>query len=687
MTRRISSIDRIRNLGIIAHVDAGKTTLTERVLLYTGRIHDAGEVHEGTTTTDSHDIEIRRKITILAAAVSCDWQDHRIHLIDTPGHVDFTIEVERSLRVLDGAVVVLDGVAGVEPQTETVWRQADRHRVPRLVFVNKLDRVGADFARCVRDVEQRLGARAVPIAVPVFDGDELVAVVDLVGQREWRWLGEGRTKPVITPAVLSDNLRTARERVLEACADADPAVLEAVVRGDEVPAATLWAALRRATIDGRIVPVLAGAAYKYRGIEPLLDAMVALLPSPRDRGEVAPGFAPDAESPLAALGFKVVFDDHGQLTFVRVYSGVLEKGMTVLAARGGRKLRVGRLVQLMADQRQEVDRLEAGEIGAIMGMPLAGGETVCSPDAPIVLEAIRAPEPVMRVALEPKTSADRERMGVGLGRMVAADPSLRLEHDAETGQTLLAGMGQLHLEIAVERLATEHRVAVTAGRPLVAYRTTVRRATREDYKHIRQTGGPGQWAHVVLEIGPAERGAGVVFEDRIRGGALPREFVRGVETGVRGAAADGLLGGHPVVDVRVVLLDGSTHVRDSSEEAFTLAASLAFKAAVARAEPCLLEPVMALEVTSPEDHVGSIVGDVARRRGSVTGLDVRGGPRATRGSEGYNERVVRAEVPLAETFGYAGSLSALTHGRGRFTLEPARYEQVPDTVARVIGDA
>jgi len=666
MSRRID-IERIRNLGIIAHVDAGKTTLTERVLFHTGRIHDPGEVHLGTAHTDSHAIEQKRGITILAAAVTCDWLGHRIHLIDTPGHVDFTIEVERSLRVLDGAVVVLDGVAGVEPQTETVWRQADHHRVPRLVFVNKLDRVGADFGRAVNDVTKRLRARAIPITVPVFEAGVLVGVVDLVGQRALRWIGEGPSTPVsvpLAPAQLSDNLRTARDLVLEACADEDPEILAAVVRGDDVAAETLWRALRRATIAGRIVPVLAGSAYKYRGVEPLLDAMVALLPSPVDRGAVE-GRAPAANAPLAALGFKVVYDEHGQLTFVRVYSGALEKGMTVLAARSGRKLRVGRIVQLTADKREEVERLEAGEIGAVIGLPLPGGETLCDPDAPVVLEAIRLPEPVMRVAIEPEGSADREKLGVALNRMVMADPSLRIESDPETGQTLLAGMGQLHLEISVERLATEHHVAVATGRPLVAFRSTVTRTHRLEYRHVKQSGGPGQWARIVVEVGPGERGAGVVFDDRIKGGVVPRELIRATEAGVRAAAADGLLGGHPVVDVHVTLVDGSIHPTDSKEVAFLTAGRMAFRAAAEAAGPVMLEPVMHLEVTCPEEHTGAVVGDIGRRRGTVIGLDARD-----------EDRIVRAEVPLAETFGYAGSLGGLTHGRGRFTLEPARYEAV-----------
>ena len=655
-------LERIRNIGIVAHVDAGKTTLTERVLLYTGRIHDGGEVHDGTAHTDFHDIEKRKGITIKAAAVTCDWQGHRIHQIDTPGHVDFTIEVERSLRVLDGAVCVLDGVAGVEPQTETVWRQADRHRVPRIVFVNKLDRVGADYARCIAELRQRFGVRAVPVTVPLYDGDALAGVIDLVARTEIRWSDEAGRDFTSRPATLSDN------QLLEACADEDPEILAALVDGRPVDTARMRAALRRGTIAGRIVPVLAGSAYKNRGVQPLLDAVVAYLPSPADREPVrgiAGGTrAPSRDTPLSALGFKVVFDEHGQLTFVRVYSGVLARGATIITGRG-RKLRVGRLVQLVADERVEVDELAAGEIGAILGAPLAGGETLADPDHPIVLEAITAPEPVIRVAIEARTASDRERLGIALQRMTAADPSLRIESDRETGETLLAGMGQLHLDVAVERLATEHRLHVTTGKPRVAYRTTVLRTARHELRYARQTGGPGRFAQIVLEVGPAPRGGGLVFEDRIKGGVVPRNLIKAVQAGVEGAMADGLLGGHPVTDVHVVLLDGAIHEKDSNETAFHIAGSLAFKAAAAEAGPIKLEPIMLLEVTCPEDELGSVIGDLGRRRGEVLALDARGG-----------ERVVRAEVPLAESFGYATALGGLTHGRGRFVLEPARYEQV-----------
>jgi len=675
MTRALS-LEKIRNIGIIAHVDAGKTTLTERVLLYTGRIRAAGEVHHGNTHTDHDPIEKKKGITIMAAAVTCDWRGHRIHLIDTPGHVDFTIEVERSLRVLDGAVVVLDGVAGVEPQTETVWRQADRHRVPRLVFVNKLDRPGADYERCLREVADRLGGRPVAVTWPILDDGILVGVVDLVELRAITWAdgGDGRDFAVgDVPDSLFDNLslRHARERLVEVCADEDPAILEALVEGRPLAPAALRAALRRATVAARIVPVLAGSAYRNRGVQPLLDAVVDLLPSPIDRGPVVAAEGgddrpPSRSAPLAALAFKVVFDDHGQMTFVRVYSGVLARGMSVITSRTGRKLRVGRLVQLLADQRTEVDRLEAGEIGALLGAPIAGGETLADVDRPIALEAIAAPDPVVRVAVEAATSAERDRLGLALSRMVAADPSLRVETDADSGQTLLAGMGQLHLDIAVERLATEHGLAVVTGAPRVAYRSTLTRTVRRELRHVKQSGGPGQYAHVVVEIGPAPPGAGLVFEDRVRGGSIPRAFVPAVERGVRAAMADGLLGGHPVVDVAVALLDGSTHPKDSSELAFQIAGGLAFRAAAADAEPVLLEPVMRLEVTCGDDAVGAVVGDLGRRRGQVLGLDSRGA-----------ERVVRAEVPLAETFGYAGALSGLTHGRGRFVLEPCRYQPVP----------
>lgn len=504
---------------------------------------------------------------------------------------------------------------------------------------------------------------------PLYEDNVLVGVVDLVELTEIRWTDNAGWRMTATPARLFDNLVPARERLLEAAADEDPEILAAVVEGKAVDAARVRAALRRGTIAGRLVPVLAGSAYKNRGVQPMLDAVIAYLPAPSDREPVtsvdgSQTRAPTRDAPLAALGFKVVFDDHGQLTFVRVYSGVLARGAHVVTGRG-KKLRVGRLVQLVADERVEVDQLAAGEIGAILAAPLANGETIADVAHPIVLEAITAPEPVMRVAIEAKSTAERDKLALALSRMVAADPSLRIESDRETGETLLAGMGQLHLDIAVERLAEEHELAVTTGAPRVAYRTTVTRTARHELRYVKQTGGPGQFAHVVIDIGPAARGAGLVFEDRIKGGAIPKPFIKAVEAGVRGAMQDGLLGGHPVVDVHVILVDGSIHEHDSKEPAFQIAGSLAFKAAAADAAPILLEPIMLLEVSCPEDELGAVIGDIGRRRGEVLALDTRGA-----------NRIVRAEVPLAETFGYASALGGLTHGRGRFVLEPARYAAV-----------
>ncbi len=622
----------IRNLGIIAHVDAGKTTLTEAILLETGRIHAAGRVIDGDTISDSDPIERARGITIKAAAVSCAWRDHRLNLIDTPGHVDFTIEVERSLRVLDGAVVVLDGVAGVEAQTESVWRRAVHHGVPRICFVNKLDRQGADLARCLRELQGRLGARPVAITLPRFDGDRLVGVVDV--------------------------LETS-EQVLEVCADEDPEILAAVVDGRPVGRAALRDALRRATLRGAAVPVICGAAYRHVGVPALLDAVIDYLPAPSDRA--AQG------DRLVALAFKVSFDDHGQMTYVRVYDGVLERGAQVTAARAGRTFRVGRLVELFADKRIEVDRLGPGAIGAWLAVPLTTGETLCDPSRVIALEPIALPEPVIRVAVEARTADDRERLGLALARTLAADPSLRLETDPDTGQTLLAGMGQLHLEITVQRLARDHGVAIDTGPPQVAYRTTLSGRARREVRHVRQTGGPGMFAVVTLEVGPAPRGAGALLEDRTRGGAVPRPLVEAALAGVREALSDGLLGGHPVVDVEVAVVDGQTHPRDSSELAFKIAGALAFRAAAADAAPLLLEPILSLEVGCDEATLGAVLGDLSRRRGRVLEVEAHG-----------DARVVRAELPAADSFGYAAALSALTHGRGRFTLEPARYEPAPE---------
>ncbi|MEQ9080779.1 MAG: elongation factor G [Sandaracinaceae bacterium] len=656
------AISRQRNLGIIAHVDAGKTTLTERILFHAGRIHRIGGVDEGTTTTDHRPEEQAKGITITAAAVSCAWGDHALTLIDTPGHVDFTMEVERSLRVLDGAVVLLDAVAGVEPQTETVWRQAERHGVPRIAFVNKLDRAGADLDRAVRSLRDRLGVRPLVLTLP--DGEPLSALLDVVRRERVTFDEEGR----VASRVPCDDPRidAAREALVEACAELDEALLESFVESRDVSAEALLAALRRGTLEGRWLPVLAGSAYRNVGVPLLLDAVVALLPDPSEAAPLAEGWARAADAPLAGLCFKVDFDTFGALAFVRVYAGVLRRGDVV--AVQSRKLRVGRLVRLFAAQREDVEEAPAGSIVALVSADLSTGDTLSEPSHPISLEPVRAPDAVMRVAIEPRTRSDRDRLPKALARLRVADPSLRVIADPDTGQTLLGGMGQLHLEIAVSRLSTEHGVTVDVGAPRVAYRETVSSRARVDEVLRKQTGGPGLFAHVVMELEPASPGEGFVFEDRIRGGAIPREYVSGVRKGVEAALGSGVLG-HPVVDVRVRLLDGSTHPNDSSEHAFALCAEQAFRAALRQAGPVLLEPLVRLEVHAPEAHVGDLIGDLSARRGRILGMETE------------RDLVrVEAEAPLAELFGYATDLASLARGRGTHHLELARYAPAPEGV-------
>jgi elongation factor G len=668
---RTSELSRLRNFGIIAHVDAGKTTLTERILYVTGRVHRAGGVDEGTTTTDFDPEERKRGITIGAAAVTCPWREHVLTLVDTPGHADFTIEVERSLRVLDGAVTVLDGVAGVEPQTEKVWRQADQHGVPRLVLVNKLDRAGADLDRSVAALRERLGASPVVISIPIVGAheEEILGVVDLVGLRAFVREGD-RTLEGPVPAHLADAVAHRRATLVEACAEHDEAVLDAWLAGDVSPD-VLRAALRRCTIAQKLVPVLAGSAARGVGIEPLLDAIVELLPAPAEGAPfVDRAGGPDRErtleAPLAALCFKVSFDTFGALAYVRVYAGVLRRGDVVRLGAGDR-LRIGRLVRLFGGRREDVDEARAGEIVGILGAELATGETLSDPSAPILLEPVHVPEPVLQIALEPRARRDRDHLGEALRRLRVADPSLVLTSDPDTGQTLLAGMGELHLEIAVTRLASEHDVEVAVGAPRVSYRETITRVARVEHVHSKQTGGPGQYAHVILEVAPADPGAGLVFEDRVRGGAIPRAYIPGVQKGCELAMQSGVLGGHPMIDVRVALLDGSFHSNDSSELAFQIAGERAFRMACREAGPVLLEPWMRLEVRVPTESVGDVVGDLSARRGRV--IELRHDPIG---------RAILAEVPLAELFRYATRLGSLTRGRGTHVMELARRVPVPD---------
>ncbi|WP_059411985.1 elongation factor G [Cupriavidus basilensis] len=667
----------VRNIGIIAHVDAGKTTTSERILFYTGASHRLGEVHDGAAALDFDPQEQARGITINSAATTVAWRGHRINLIDTPGHIDFNIEVNRSLRVLDGAVVVFDGVAGVEPQTETNWRLADRYRVPRIAFVNKLDRTGADFLRVAGMIEQRLGAVPLVLQLPIGSEAAFAGVVDLVAMRALLWPdGAGRqayaTQPV--PHEMAEQAAAWRQRLLETLAEHDDAMLEGYLAGREPDAAALRAAIRRVTVAGAAVPVLAGSAFKNKGVEPLLDAVTGYLPAPADVAR--PELDADPAQPLAALAFKVVHDAHGTLTFVRIYRGRVAAGDTVLNAGSGKRERVARLYEMHADSKQERGVAVAGDIVAIAGLKATvTGDTLTDPAHPVVLESIDAPEPVIDVAIEPRTHADQAGLSRGLQALVQEDPSLRLRQDPESGQTLLSGMGELQLEVTLEKLRARFNVEVTVGRPQVAYRETLTRAAEARYLHRKQSGGPGQYAEVLLRVEPLPRGEGIRFESRIAGGAVPREYVPAVEAGIRRAAAQGVVAGHPLVDFRAVLLDGSHHERDSSALAFETAAAAAMREAARAAAPVVLEPVMAVEASAPADHVGDVIGDLHRRRGVVRAQSQQGGGAA----------VIEAHVPLAGMFGYIGSLRALTSGRGSFGMQFDHYAPVPAKVAQAVA--
>ena len=661
----------IRNIGIIAHVDAGKTTTSERILYYTGESHRMGEVHDGAAHMDFDPEERRRGITINSAATTVHWRGVQINLIDTPGHIDFNIEVGRALRVLDGAVVVLDGVAGVEPQTETNWRLADRHEVPRIAFVNKLDRTGADFERVVASMRERLGVQALPVHLPIGAESGFRGVVDLVRMRALLWERDDASQPVqevAIPAELLAEAQAARAHLLETVVEQDDAALEAWLRGEEPSAELLLRCIRAGVRTRAFVPVLAGSAFRNRGVEPLLDGVVDWLPAPGEREGTSTGLD---SAPLAALAFKVVADEHGSMVFVRLYAGRLRRGDSVLNTSTGRMERAARLYEVHADKRVERDELVAGEIAAVVGFKdTLTGQTLSDPKHPVQLESIAVPEPVIHLALEPRTKADQQGLGKALQSMLREDPSLRLRQDEESGQTILSGMGELQLEVAVHKLHDRFGVDVVVGRPQVAYRETIAAAAELTHVHKKQTGGPGQFAQLTLRLEPLERGAGVQFESRIVGGAIPREFVPAVEAGIRHAADAGPAAGYPAVDFRAVLLDGAFHERDSSAMVFELAAGHALREAFLKARPQLLEPVMAVEVITPTEYLGDVIGDLHRRRGQVRGHEQRG-----------TATVVDALVPLKEMFGYISTLRALSSGRAQYTMQFDCYQVAPQAVA------
>jgi len=683
------SLERTRNIGIMAHIDAGKTTTTERILYYTGRSYKIGEVHEGTATMDWMVQEQERGITITSAATTCFWRDCRVNIIDTPGHVDFTVEVERSLRVLDGAVALLDAVSGVEPQTETVWRQADKYRVPRMVFVNKMDRVGADYYRCIDMLRTRLGAHPVPIHIPIGREDQYRGLVDLIDQTAMVWDDNDDTlgkefKKVPVPIDLADTVKEYREKMIEALAEVDDHLMEKYVGGETISPAELKAAVRKGTIAMKLFPVLCGSAFKNKGVQALLDAVIDYLPSPLDIPPVQ-GINPETreteerkasdEAPFAALAFKIMNDQHvGQLVFLRVYSGTLDASSGVLNSTKDKKERVGRLLRMHANKREEVEAIAAGDIAAAIGLKYTiTGDTLCDPDKPIVLESMTFPEPVIAVAIEPKTRADEERLGVSLSRLALEDPTFRVTTEEETSQTLIHGMGELHLEIIVDRLLREFRVEANVGKPQVAYRETIRKKGEAQGKFVRQTGGRGQYGDVYIEVEPNEPGGGFVFENKIIGGAVPKEYVPAVEKGIKEAMETGVLAGYPMVDIKVQLTDGSYHDVDSSEMAFKIAGSMGFKEACRKAKPVLLEPVMDVEVVTPEEYMGAIVGDLNSRRGRILSMEARG-----------SSQVIRANVPLGQMFGYATEMRSMTQGRATYTMQFARYEEVPTAIAEEI---
>jgi elongation factor G len=685
------ALDRVRNIGIMAHIDAGKTTTTERILYYTGRTHKMGEVHEGAAVMDWMAQEQERGITITSAATTAFWRDFRVNIIDTPGHVDFTVEVERSLRVLDGAIAVFDAVAGVEPQSETVWRQADRYRVPRIAFINKMDRTGADFFAAVQSMVDRLGARPVPVQLPIGQEEHFRGVVDLVEMRALVWQDELGTQYEVEeiPAELAEQAQEYHHQLIDAVADHDDALLETYLLDEAaVTPEMLKRALRKATLDITVTPVLLGSAFKNKGVQPLLDAVIDYLPSPLDvppvhgidpRTEHELSRRPAVDEPFAALAFKVMSDPYvGKLTYIRVYSGELNAGDRVLNTTTGKTERVGRILQMHANHREEREQLMAGEIAATVGLKgTTTGDTLATDTAPIRLESMDFPEPVISVAIEPKTKGDQDKLSQGLQRLTEEDPTFRVRTDEETAQTLISGMGELHLEIIVDRLTREFNVDANVGRPQVAYRETISRPVEKvEGRFVRQTGGRGQYGHAVINAEPMEPGEGYEFVDKIVGGSIPKEYIPSVDLGIQEAMESGVLSGFPVVDVRVELVDGTYHDVDSSEMAFKIAGSMAFKNAEQRAKPKLLEPVMAVEVVTPEEYLGDVMGDLNSRRGRVEGLEPRG-----------NAQAIKARVPLVTMFGYATDLRSTTQGRATFTMQFDRYEEVPQSIAGELVDS
>ena len=684
---RKTPLEKIRNIGIAAHIDAGKTTTTERILFYTGKTHKIGEVHDGAAVTDFMEQERERGITIQSAAVTASWKGHQINIIDTPGHVDFTIEVERSLRVLDGVVAVFCAVGGVQSQSETVWRQANRYEVPRMVFVNKMDRTGANFYRVVDQIKNRLGANAHPIRLPIGAEDQFKGLIDLFTMKAEIYTNDLGTdiKEEEIPADMLDKAKEYREALVEAIAETDDEIMMKYLEGEEISIDELKKALRKAVCDNKIVPVTCGTAFKNKGVQLLLDSIVELMPSPVDvkaiEGELEDGTKVERHSsddePFSALAFKVMTDPYvGRLTFLRIYSGKLTSGSYVLNATNGKKERISRLVQMYADQRIEEDEVYAGDICAAVGLKdTTTGDTLCDEKSPIILERMTFPEPVISVAIEPKTKADQDKMGIALQKLAEEDPSFRVKSDTETGQTIISGMGELHLDIIVDRLLREFKVDANVGKPQVAYRETIRGNADQDSKFIRQSGGKGQYGHVKIRISPAEENAGFVFENKIVGGAIPKEYIEPARKGMEEALEGGILAGFPMIDVKVELYDGSYHEVDSSEMAFKIAGSMAIKDGCRKAKPCILEPMMKVEIEVPEENTGDIIGDISSRRGRVEGMEI---------IEGTGIQKINAIVPLAEMFGYATDIRSKTQGRGTFSMEFKCYEQVPANIEKEI---